>query len=112
MRIKSLPVRLKFFQDHIITRLPKDFLLELEAFRDGLFADAKQLADALEIKIKDFLFPVFVAIAGTSASLLVPITDTNPCAMRSVTPVCSRVPATANSSIKNINVHHSTSRST
>ena len=39
--------------------------------RDGLFADAKQLADALEIKIKDFLFPVFVAIAGTSASFSV-----------------------------------------
>lgn len=39
--------------------------------RDGLFADAKQLADALEVKIKDFLFPVFVAIAGTAASFSV-----------------------------------------
>ena len=32
--------------------------------RDALFADAKALADALEVKIKDFLFPVVVAIAG------------------------------------------------
>ncbi len=39
--------------------------------RDGLFADAKAIADAQEVKIKDFLFPVFVAIAGTSASFSV-----------------------------------------
>ncbi len=39
--------------------------------RDGLFADAKAIADALDVKIKDFLFPVFVAIAGTSASFSV-----------------------------------------
>ena len=39
--------------------------------RDGLFADAKQLADGLGVKIKDFLFPVFVAIAGTAASFSV-----------------------------------------
>ncbi|WP_101676212.1 glutamate--tRNA ligase [Alloalcanivorax mobilis] len=39
--------------------------------RDGLFADAKTLADALDVKIKDFLFPVFVAVAGTSASFSV-----------------------------------------
>lgn len=39
--------------------------------RDGLFADAKAIADALEVKIKDFLFPAFVAIAGTSASFSV-----------------------------------------
>mgnify|MGYP002376183758 FL=1 len=36
-----------------------------------MFADAKALADALEVKIKDFLFPVFIAIAGTSASFSV-----------------------------------------
>lgn len=39
--------------------------------RDNLFADAKTLADALDVKIRDFLFPVFVAIAGTSASFSV-----------------------------------------
>ncbi|MAO57809.1 glutamate--tRNA ligase [Alloalcanivorax profundimaris] len=39
--------------------------------RDRLFADAKILADAMEVKIKDFLFPVFVAVAGTSASFSV-----------------------------------------
>ncbi len=39
--------------------------------RDGLFADAKAIADALEVKIKDFLLPVFIAIAGTSASFSV-----------------------------------------
>ncbi len=36
-----------------------------------MFADAKILADAMEVKIKDFLFPVFVAVAGTSASFSV-----------------------------------------
>lgn len=39
--------------------------------RDGLFQDAKRLADALDVKVKDFLFPVFIAIAGTSASFSV-----------------------------------------
>lgn len=39
--------------------------------RDDLFADAKRLADALEVKIRDFLFPIFVAISGTSASFSV-----------------------------------------
>ncbi len=39
--------------------------------RDRLFAEAKSLADGLELKVKDFLFPVFVAIAGTSTSFSV-----------------------------------------
>lgn len=39
--------------------------------RDRLFADLKGLADAMEIKLKDFLAPLFVAIAGTSASFSV-----------------------------------------
>lgn len=39
--------------------------------RDVLFAEAKRLADALNVKVKDFLHPVFVAIAGTTASFSV-----------------------------------------
>lgn len=39
--------------------------------RDNLFAEAKKLADGLGVKIKDFLHPVFVAIAGTAASFSV-----------------------------------------
>ncbi len=39
--------------------------------RDNIWNDLKGLADALEIKIKDFLAPLFVAIAGTSASFSV-----------------------------------------
>lgn len=51
------------------------YLWALEELRDwqreALFAEAKKLADLLGVKIKDFLFPVFVAIAGTSASFSV-----------------------------------------
>lgn len=39
--------------------------------RDGLFADAKALADGLEVKIRDFLFPVFIAVTGSTASFSV-----------------------------------------
>lgn len=39
--------------------------------RDSLFAEFKALADALEIKVKDLLAPLFVAIAGSSASFSV-----------------------------------------
>lgn len=39
--------------------------------RDGLWGDMKGLADVLEVKIKDFLAPLFIAIAGTSASFSV-----------------------------------------
>lgn len=39
--------------------------------RDGLFEDAKTLADGLEVKIRDFLFPVFIAITGSTASFSV-----------------------------------------
>lgn len=50
-------------------------LWSLEALRqwdrDALFAEAKALADATGVKVKDFLFPVFVAIAGTPASFSV-----------------------------------------
>lgn len=50
-------------------------LWRLEALRhwqrDNIFAQIKQLADAMNIKLKDFLAPVFVAIAGTTASISV-----------------------------------------
>ncbi len=39
--------------------------------RDAIWDDLKGLADSLEIKIKDFLAPLFVAVAGTSASFSV-----------------------------------------
>jgi glutamyl-tRNA synthetase len=50
-------------------------LWRLEALRhwtrDALWNDMKALADALGIKLKDFLAPLFVAIAGSSASFSV-----------------------------------------
>ena len=39
--------------------------------RDALWNDLKGLADALDVKVKDFLGPLFVAIAGTAASFSV-----------------------------------------
>ncbi|WP_286804543.1 glutamate--tRNA ligase [Marinimicrobium sp. UBA4209] len=39
--------------------------------RDAIFAELKSLADATGIKVKDFLAPLFVAIAGTTASFSV-----------------------------------------
>src|SRR5690606_32651689 len=39
--------------------------------RDRLFAGLKDLADSMGIKLKDFLAPLFIAIAGTSASFSV-----------------------------------------
>ncbi len=39
--------------------------------RDRIWDELKSLADGLEIKVKDFLAPLFVAIAGSSASFSV-----------------------------------------
>lgn len=39
--------------------------------RDAIFGLARETAQHFEVKIKDFLFPVFVAIAGTAASFSV-----------------------------------------
>ncbi|MGQ9426695.1 glutamate--tRNA ligase [Gilvimarinus sp. F26214L] len=39
--------------------------------RDRIFAGLKELADGMGIKVKDFLAPLFIAIAGTSASFSV-----------------------------------------
>ena len=50
-------------------------LWKLEALRnwqrDDIFAAMKDLADALGIKVKDFFAPLFIAIAGTTASVSV-----------------------------------------
>ncbi|NQX88959.1 MAG: glutamate--tRNA ligase [Halioglobus sp.] len=39
--------------------------------RDSLFAELKHLADALDLKLKAFLAPLFIAIAGSTASFSV-----------------------------------------
>jgi glutamyl-tRNA synthetase len=39
--------------------------------RDNVWDDLKSLADVLEVKVKDFLAPLFIAISGTSASFSV-----------------------------------------
>ncbi len=39
--------------------------------RDAIWSDLKGIADALNVKVKDFLAPLFVAISGTSASFSV-----------------------------------------
>ncbi|RLQ23200.1 glutamate--tRNA ligase [Seongchinamella sediminis] len=39
--------------------------------RDNIWTELKALADATGVKVKDFLAPIFVAIAGTSASFSV-----------------------------------------
>jgi glutamyl-tRNA synthetase len=65
-------------KDFSSERLPEilQFVLwRLEALqewqRDRIFAEMKQLADALQLKIKTLLTPLFVAIAGSSASVSV-----------------------------------------
>ena len=50
-------------------------LWKLEALRnwerDDIFTAMKELADNLDIKVKDFFAPLFIAIAGTTASVSV-----------------------------------------
>ena len=50
-------------------------LWRLEALRewerDCIFAELKLLAEALDIKLKDFLAPLFLAVIGTTASFSV-----------------------------------------
>lgn len=64
-------------------KLERERLLELLQFtqwrlesvtrwdRDTIFAALKELAAQMELKIRDFLAPLFIAIAGTSASISV-----------------------------------------
>jgi glutamyl-tRNA synthetase len=62
-------------QDDELLKTLQFALWKLEALRhwerDALFAEMKALADALDVKIKDFIAPLFVAIAGTTASISV-----------------------------------------
>ena len=37
--------------------------------RDGLFEELKSLAEAMDVKFRDFLFPLFVAVSGREVSL-------------------------------------------
>lgn len=39
--------------------------------KDRLFSQLKQLADAMGFKVRDFLFPLFIAIAGTNQTVSV-----------------------------------------
>jgi glutamyl-tRNA synthetase len=39
--------------------------------RDNIFADVKFVADAMEVKMKDFLAPFFIAVSGSQASFSV-----------------------------------------
>jgi len=65
----------KKYEPEAIVEWLQGFLWSLEVLRtwerDAIFALAKETADIFEVKIKDFLFPVFVAIAGTTASFSV-----------------------------------------
>ena len=36
--------------------------------RDNVFADVKAIADAEQVKMKDFLAPFFIAVCGSTAS--------------------------------------------
>ncbi len=76
-----LPITLKDFEDN--SKLEQDKLLEvlqfslwtLEALRswekEAIFGALKGLSSALDIKLKEFLAPIFVAIAGSTASISV-----------------------------------------
>lgn len=44
---------------------------ENEWNKDRLFALLKQLAEAMDFKIRDFLFPLFIAVAGTNQTVSV-----------------------------------------
>jgi glutamyl-tRNA synthetase len=39
--------------------------------RDNIFSGLKSVADAMDIKLKPFLAPLFIAIAGSSSSISV-----------------------------------------
>lgn len=62
----------KKLSEEDVKRILQFALWRLEAerhwSRDTVFDDLKELAGAMEIKIGDFMFPIFVAIAGTPNS--------------------------------------------
>ncbi|MCB1615268.1 MAG: glutamate--tRNA ligase [Pseudomonadales bacterium] len=61
-------------RDELLTHL-QFTLWRLEALRhwtrETIFSEIKQLSESLQIKLKDFLPPIFVAIAGSTASFSV-----------------------------------------
>jgi glutamyl-tRNA synthetase len=61
-------------REHVVKAL-QFALWRLEAQRhwerDNIFKDIKEIADFLEVKMKDFLAPFFIAIAGSTASFSV-----------------------------------------
>jgi glutamyl-tRNA synthetase len=63
------------FDEEILLQVLQFTLWRLEAQqdwqRDALFAQLKQIADAMQLKIKNFFAPLFIAIAGTQASVSV-----------------------------------------
>ncbi|MGK0441486.1 MAG: glutamyl-tRNA synthetase [Pseudohongiellaceae bacterium] len=62
-------------QDDELTRALQFALWSLEGIRtwerDDIFNAMKALADALEVKVKDFFAPLFIAVSGTAASISV-----------------------------------------
>lgn len=71
---KSQYESLKLDDDQIKTVLQFS-LWRLETLRewdrDAIFSTLKSLADSMEIKLKDFLAPLFIAVSGTTASFSV-----------------------------------------
>lgn len=65
----------KSYAPDVIAEWLQGFLWSLEVLRtwerDAIFALARETAKEFDVKIKDFLFPVFVAIAGTTSSFSV-----------------------------------------
>lgn len=62
-------------QDDLLIEALQFALWKLESIRnwerDGLFEAMKSIADAMDLKVKDFFAPLFIAIAGTTASISV-----------------------------------------
>ncbi len=75
LTLKTEDFRATGFDDEKLVELLQFALWRLEALqdwqRDNLFAEMKLLATQLNLKIKDFFGPLFVAIAGTTASVSV-----------------------------------------
>lgn len=61
---KSAILKVLHFSSKRLETLP-------EWHKDAIFPALKSLADALEIKMKDFVAPLFVAISGTTSSISV-----------------------------------------
>ncbi|MDB6060455.1 MAG: glutamate--tRNA ligase [Verrucomicrobiaceae bacterium] len=63
------------FEDEVLLQVLQFTLWRLEAQqdwqRDAIFAQLKDIAGAMQIKIKDFFAPLFIAIAGTQSSVSV-----------------------------------------